>query len=100
MASGMAIIREPLIICSICQKNFTDPRVLPCLHSYCLRCIQEVASKNHDQFHCPQNDGTYIDKDQIESLPPNQTIREIMAFAGKSIFKIVISVTKVGTRSK
>jgi len=26
--------------CSICKEVFTDPRVLPCLHTYCLKCIQ------------------------------------------------------------
>jgi len=26
--------------CSICTEVFTDPRVLPCLHTYCLKCIK------------------------------------------------------------
>lgn len=26
--------------CSICTDTFQDPRVLPCIHTYCLRCLQ------------------------------------------------------------
>ena len=25
--------------CSICTEVFTDPRVLPCIHSFCLKCL-------------------------------------------------------------
>ena len=33
---------EDQITCPICMEHFTDPRVLPCFHSYCLKCIQCV----------------------------------------------------------
>src|SRR6218665_2451670 len=26
--------------CSICFKTFTDPRMLPCIHSFCLKCLK------------------------------------------------------------
>ncbi|XP_033110392.1 tripartite motif-containing protein 45-like [Anneissia japonica] len=26
--------------CKACQKRFTDPRILPCLHSFCAECIR------------------------------------------------------------
>ncbi len=26
--------------CGICKTIFQDPRVLPCIHTYCLRCLQ------------------------------------------------------------
>lgn len=26
--------------CVICKENFTDPRSLPCLHTFCMECIQ------------------------------------------------------------
>jgi len=25
--------------CSICKEEFTDPRVLPCIHTFCLKCV-------------------------------------------------------------
>ena len=33
---------EEQLTCSVCNKQFTDPRTLPCLHSYCLECVQKI----------------------------------------------------------
>ena len=32
------------VSCSACLTTFTDPRQLPCLHSFCLHCLNELAS--------------------------------------------------------
>ena len=38
--------------CPICQLHLRNPRVLPCLHSFCLRCLQmNVGQSRH--FPCP-----------------------------------------------
>ena len=29
-----------LTVCSLCGKTFRDPRTLPCLHTFCLQCLQ------------------------------------------------------------
>lgn len=43
------------IECSVCFEIFNDPRVLPCQHSFCLRCLQGTwASKQpKDTVNCP-----------------------------------------------
>src|SRR6218665_1452426 len=28
--------------CCICLKEFTDPRMLPCIHTFCLECLKEI----------------------------------------------------------
>ncbi|KAJ8978575.1 hypothetical protein NQ317_015992, partial [Molorchus minor] len=28
--------------CSMCRNRYLDPRVLPCLHTFCLRCLHEL----------------------------------------------------------
>ena len=33
---------EEQITCSICMEHFTNPKVLPCFHSFCLQCLQGV----------------------------------------------------------
>ena len=40
--------------CSICLDLFSDPRVLPCLHIYCLKCLQGLVSKEKSYLSCPQ----------------------------------------------
>ena len=38
--------------CDICRGSYKDPRILPCLHSFCLHCIEKCA--NGDTcFTCP-----------------------------------------------
>ena len=33
---------EPSLYCSICLDLFQDPRVLPCLHTFCLKCLEKL----------------------------------------------------------
>ena len=40
--------------CSICLEFFSDPRVLPCLHTYCLKCLQGLVSDQKSDLSCPQ----------------------------------------------
>ena len=43
--------------CPLCMHVFTDPRVLPCIHTFCLEClkrISETAQKDSEnKLHCP-----------------------------------------------
>lgn len=43
------------VICSLCSEPFGDPRILPCLHSFCFRClctdVHESEPRQHIQ--CP-----------------------------------------------
>ena len=51
--------KEPFLhttcICSVCSKPYNDPRILPCLHSFCLQCLDHVIQKRGSQqvFQCP-----------------------------------------------
>ena len=44
---------EDQITCPICMEHFTDPRVLPCFHSYCLTCLQRVLVEGNHSLPCP-----------------------------------------------
>jgi len=41
--------------CSICTEVFTDPRVLPCIHTFCLKCLLNYGkdSQPGDSMPCP-----------------------------------------------
>ena len=45
----------PHITCAVCSKPYNDPRILPCLHSFCLQCLHHEIGKSGSQqmFHCP-----------------------------------------------
>ena len=47
---------ESEITCPICQEHYTEPKVLPCLHYYCKKCILKLALRTQcgKSFHCPE----------------------------------------------
>ncbi|XP_069127908.1 E3 ubiquitin-protein ligase TRIM56-like [Argopecten irradians] len=47
---------KPKIICSVCNKPFSSPRILPCLHSLCFPCLDKVLTESSDDktFSCPE----------------------------------------------
>ena len=42
--------------CSVCLELFTEPKVLPCCHIFCLECLKKTATseKTKGQVTCPQ----------------------------------------------
>ena len=44
------------VSCSVCMCTFTDPKQLPCLHSFCLHCLNGIqrTSGVHDKITCPE----------------------------------------------
>ena len=64
----------PNITCAVCSKPYNDPRILPCLHSFCLQCLHHEIEKSGSQqmFQCPiceQN--TSIPVGGASGLPQN-----------------------------
>ena len=49
---------EEEITCPVCQEHFDDPKILPCLHYYCRRCVQllvdTAATHGKKSFTCPE----------------------------------------------
>ena len=44
------------VSCSVCMCTFTDPKQLPCLHSFCLQCLNDIqrSSGVHGKITCPE----------------------------------------------
>ena len=47
---------EKEITCAICQEHYTEPKLLPCLHYYCKKCILKLALRtaSNKPFSCPE----------------------------------------------
>ena len=50
------------ITCPVCQEFFQDPKILPCFHYYCKRCVLQLAAREQ-HFPCPECRGDTL-------LPP------------------------------
>ena len=46
---------EKHVTCSICLDTYTKPKTIACLHTFCLKCLEEHALKTQrqGQFRCP-----------------------------------------------
>ena len=44
------------VSCSVCMSPFTDPKILPCFHTFCLHCLNELqrTSGKHGEITCPK----------------------------------------------
>ena len=44
------------VSCSVCMCTFTDPKMLPCLHTFCLHCLNKIqrTSGIHGEIICPE----------------------------------------------
>ena len=47
---------EKEITCAICQEHYTEPKLLPCLHYYCKKCVLQLALRtaSNKPFSCPE----------------------------------------------
>ncbi|UJR09045.1 hypothetical protein I4U23_013293 [Adineta vaga] len=78
MAANFTALVENVITCPICLKHFDEPRMLPCKHTFCLQCIQHMTSQNNGLLECPKKDGTTVEGHNINTLPSNQTVRDLI----------------------
>ncbi|XP_048578195.1 tripartite motif-containing protein 45 isoform X2 [Nematostella vectensis] len=55
MATSASRRLEDEVTCSLCIEHFNDPRVLPCFHSFCRHCLEELAvhSEGKGKLVCP-----------------------------------------------
>ena len=44
------------VSCSVCMSMFTNPKILPCFHTFCLHCLNELqrTSGKHGEITCPE----------------------------------------------
>ena len=73
MADEAATLKM-MLQCSICHEQFKEPRVLPCQHTFCRRCLQNTLEHQpkNDTLPCPEcrNECHLISPD-VKTLPKN-----------------------------
>ena len=47
---------DKVLTCSVCHCTFTDAKLLPCLHTFCLHCLNEIlrTSGSRSTISCPE----------------------------------------------
>ena len=63
---------SPSTTCKKCSKPYTDPRILPCLHSFCKNCIKLLVIQSGSKIRCATCKTTSpIPKKGVEAIPQN-----------------------------
>ena len=64
-------------ICQYCNNTYQDPRILSCLHSYCVQCITKLHVEDTTSVICPTcNHSTTLPDGSVTSLPRNIRLSE------------------------
>ena len=50
-SSKKSSVREELT-CALCGEMYSDPRILPCLHSFCRRCLEHTVNPRSTTLTC------------------------------------------------
>ena len=68
--------------CSVCMTTFTDPKQLPCLHSFCLHCLEEIlrTSGRRGIIACPEcrRESRVPSSGSLKDLPTNFRINSLL----------------------
>ena len=76
----LASLHEELS-CSVCMVTFTEPKQLPCLHSFCLHCLEGIqrTSGRHDMITCPEcRRESQVPGGNLKDLPTNFRINSLL----------------------
>ncbi|XP_019642129.1 PREDICTED: tripartite motif-containing protein 2-like [Branchiostoma belcheri] len=72
---------EEFLTCAICMLNFRDPKILPCLHSFCRECLQDWAAKQQP-LECPTcREPVRLPDQGVDGLRTNFYVNNLLDFA-------------------
>lgn len=91
--------------CRICKKHFSNPKTLPCLHSFCLACLYDIASSKEDdklELVCPECQKLIVhNTNDLSDLPNAFQIdrqMEVLKFMQKVNSQVAVSCEKCSNR--
>ncbi|XP_019626328.1 PREDICTED: E3 ubiquitin-protein ligase TRIM71-like [Branchiostoma belcheri] len=71
---------EKFLTCAVCDEIYTDPRVLPCLHTFCTKCLVKWR-KGKSHFTCPTcRQQVRLQEGGISSLPQYFFMNSLLDF--------------------
>ncbi|CAH1233596.1 TRIM3 [Branchiostoma lanceolatum] len=72
---------DQFLTCPVCMLHFQDPKVLPCLHTFCKKCLEEWATKQQP-LECPTCRTQVSLPDQgVNGLRTNFYVNKLLDFA-------------------
>ena len=73
-----------LLNCGICNGTYSNPKVLPCLHSFCEQCLYEYIPDQSLSVTCPVcRQQSILPLDGVSALQANIFINSLMEVVGR-----------------
>lgn len=86
---------EEDLTCCVCHSLFSDPRVLPCSHTFCKTCLDNLLRVSNNcspkrprcfSLKCPNCRGVVeLPLMGVEGLPSNMSLRAIIEKVGEKM---------------
>ena len=83
--------------CDYCKKLLKDPRLLPCLHSFCTACLLKFVKEDEELF-CP----TCHENHGVKEVPnlPKDVLAESLIFQGRTGDEDLTSCSSCSTETE
>ncbi|XP_070605632.1 E3 ubiquitin-protein ligase TRIM56-like [Erythrolamprus reginae] len=66
------------LTCTICVGHYRQPKILPCLHTYCLDCLKKLQWESKQELRCPECRELVSLPDGVEGLKTNFFINGLL----------------------
>ena len=96
MAASLTVSRsateiQNLLVCDVCKKTINEPKILPCSHSFCKACLENLTTHDEEniggeetKLDCPTCTSTVTLKanENVVGLPDNEFIAKLLTAVG------------------
>ena len=96
MAASLTVTRsiteiKNLLVCDICKKTINEPKILPCSHSFCKACLENLTTQDEENVNgkrkkldCPTCTSTVTLRanENVAGLPDNEFIVKLLNSVG------------------
>ena len=85
------------LTCAICLSRYETPKVLPCLHTYCKGCLEDLVKKaRDDHVTCPQcKEDHRLPEEGVDGFKTYFTIKNLL-----ELLKVATTVVLIGNNSR
>lgn len=71
--------KRPMLRCGICGERYSDPRLLPCLHTFCCSCLRDYIPAHSLSVNCPTcRQQSILPANGISALQTNSFVVHLM----------------------